>query len=157
MQTFIFLNTEGLPTQVIEFLIFLMSISFLSKRHRAEIYFMLYSHFHRLHVLSRFCSVAKTTRSVNLIVSVTKPYIKFTNLFSAQSASTHYHELHLWKTSVSHDYGCTLEVQRLIQHVKTWLLLPAVPLTSVYIASLPKLFLDLLITVVIFLERAAAL
>lgn len=114
-----------------------------------------------IHVLSWFCSMAKTTRSVNLIVSVAKPYIKFTDLFSTQSVSTHYHEFYLWKAGVtewkiSHSYGCAPEVQRLIQHLKTWLLLLAVPLTSVYVVTLPEIFFDLLITVVI-LERVAAL
>lgn len=101
--------------------------------------------------------MAKTTRSVNLIVSVSKPYIKFTDLFSTQSDSTHYHEFHLWKAGVtewkiSHSYGCVPEVQRVIQHLKTWLLLSAVPLTSVYVVTLPQIFFDLLIIVVI-LER----
>lgn len=149
-----FWTPEGLPTQVIEFL----RGFHVRNRNRAEIYFMLYSHFHRLHVVSWFCSMAKATKSVHLIVSVTKPYIKFTGLFSAQSASNPLP----WTTStksrcVSHTYRFTLKDQRLNQHLKTWLLLPAVPLTSVYKASLPKLFLDLLITVVIFLERVETL
>lgn len=132
-----FWTLKGCIHRQLNFWGFFMSISFFIKK-TGEIYFMLYSHFQRLHALSWFCSMAKTTRSVNLIVHVTKPYIKFINLFSAQSASTCYHELHLWKAGVSHSYRCTLEVQRLIQDLKTWLVASSRPFNFCLRSSLSQ-------------------
>lgn len=129
-----------------------MWISFLSKRHREEICLKPYFYFH---VTWFIISQHGKTHKINLVVSVTQTIHKNHKFVSCSAI---FYSLS-WITIMKSRCLPQLLVhsRRLIQHLKTWLLLLAVSWTSVYVASLPKLTLVLLITVVIFLRKGRSL